>query len=163
MRERDTASQIRCHTRCLTSRRSQPPLPLRLQSTPRVGGGSAFYVRPLCTYARIKAPDVFAKTEGDSEYRHCAFCAFFPYTAALARRRGFSSFWRRRGIYSDARLGFYRCSARYPIRTLAAMPLGRPNDGWMVSQFHSVYQFVIADSIAVYGLSLDSVYRRDIS
>src|SRR5271170_2318859 len=29
----------------LTSRRSQPPLPLRLQSTPRVGGGSAFYVR----------------------------------------------------------------------------------------------------------------------
>ena len=31
----------------LTSRRSQPPLPLRLQSTPRVGGGSAFFVRPL--------------------------------------------------------------------------------------------------------------------
>src|SRR5271170_2299690 len=31
----------------LTSRRSQPPLPLRLQSTPRVGGGSAFYVRLL--------------------------------------------------------------------------------------------------------------------
>src|SRR5271154_2457270 len=27
------------------SRRSQPPLPLRLQSTPRVGGGSAFFVR----------------------------------------------------------------------------------------------------------------------
>src|SRR5277367_2928321 len=46
MRERDTASQIRCHTSRLTSRRSQPPLPLRLQSTPRVGGGSAFYVRP---------------------------------------------------------------------------------------------------------------------
>jgi uncharacterized protein YegJ (DUF2314 family) len=31
----------------LTSRRSQPPLPLRLQSTPRVGGGSAFCVRRL--------------------------------------------------------------------------------------------------------------------
>src|SRR5271154_3278972 len=29
----------------LTSRRSQPPLALRLQSTPRVGGGSAIFVR----------------------------------------------------------------------------------------------------------------------
>jgi hypothetical protein len=31
--------------RCLTSRRSQPAWLLRLQFTPRVGGGSAFFVR----------------------------------------------------------------------------------------------------------------------
>jgi hypothetical protein len=39
-------------TRCLTSRRSQPPLTLSgplSRFTSRVGGGSAFFVRPLRT------------------------------------------------------------------------------------------------------------------
>ena len=51
---RDVVYQI-CHSRCchLTSRRSQPPLALAVplsRFTPRVGGGSAFYVRLLHTY-----------------------------------------------------------------------------------------------------------------
>ena len=37
----------------LTSRRSQPPLPLRLQSPPRVGGGSAFVVRLHCALMKF--------------------------------------------------------------------------------------------------------------
>src|ERR1035437_9334194 len=42
---------------CLTSRRSQPPLALSVplsRFTPRAGGGSAFYVRPLDPHQKSK-------------------------------------------------------------------------------------------------------------
>ena len=41
----------------LTSRRSQPPLALAVplsRFTPRVGGGSAFFVRPLTLYDKAR-------------------------------------------------------------------------------------------------------------
>ena len=44
------------HDRCLTSRRSQPPLALAVplsRFTPRVGGGSAFFVRPHSAHMQI--------------------------------------------------------------------------------------------------------------
>src|ERR1039457_2686655 len=56
--QQDSDSQKEKDERCLTSRRSQPPLarsvPLS-RFTSRVGGGSAFFVRPcdLCEHQRL--------------------------------------------------------------------------------------------------------------
>src|ERR1017187_858543 len=49
-------------TMCLTSRRSQPPLALAVplsRFTSRVGGGSAFYVRPLRAHEELEASFIY--------------------------------------------------------------------------------------------------------
>src|ERR1035437_2422741 len=72
----------------LTSRRSQPPLALAVplsRFTSRVGGGSAFYVRPLHTLWNIEAK----ATDGRRSWSIGGFCSW-P-SLLFSRRRFLSS------------------------------------------------------------------------
>ena len=78
----------------LTSRRSQPPLarsvPLS-RFTPRVGGGSAFFVRPICTRLVSSPPDWFARLQDmRADWLHSMFwfmsCSVYAEATSLVTR-----------------------------------------------------------------------------